>query len=138
MGTVYFPSDVGAEIVDVEFVTPSVTSRSLRLLVDSGFTGKSSLVLDRHDIDLVWASVPPAIASGALQGRQNRAWVTCRIPGLSFEWTMIAILGEVSDLSLPPGVNGMAGLRFLRHFTRWGAERRDASRWQFFLSDSNE
>ena len=53
MGTVYFPSDVGAEIVDVEFVTPSGASRNLRLLVDSGFTGKSSLVLDRNDIDLV-------------------------------------------------------------------------------------
>jgi hypothetical protein len=138
MGTVYFPSDAGAEVIDVEFVTSSGASRSLRLLVDSGFTGKSSLVLDRNGTDLVWASVPPAIASGALQGQQNRAWVTCRIPGLSFEFAVVAILGEVSLLSLPPGVDGMAGLRFLRHFTRWGAERTNGSRWQFYLSSGGD
>jgi hypothetical protein len=36
---------------------------------------------------------------------------------------MIAIIAELASLALPLGVEGMAGLSFLRQFTRWGGER---------------
>ena len=68
---------------------------------------------------------------------QNRAWVTCCIPQLDFQCTLIAIMTDVSSLLLPSGVQGMAGLSFLRQFARWGANR-TANGWQFFLSDDNE
>ena len=55
------------------------------------------------------------------------------ITGLGFTHTLIAILTDLSPLSLPPGVHGMLGLSFLRHFTRWGAEQ-SGGRWQFFLT----
>jgi hypothetical protein len=47
---------------------------------------------------------------------------------------LIAIVADTSSLSLPGGVEGLAGLTFLRQFARWGAERR-AKGWQFSLSD---
>ena len=41
-----------------------------------------------------------ASATGALRGAQNRAWVTCRIPALSFQSTLIAIITEAAAQSL--------------------------------------
>lgn len=137
MASAFFPSLPSAEIIDVEFLTPVGNSRAVRLLVDSGFTGKSSFVLSNTETELVWAPVPAARAAGALQGRQQRAWVTCRVPQLSFEATLIAILSDITLLSLPRGVEGMVGLRFLRQFKRWGAERNSAGDWQFVLSDDH-
>jgi hypothetical protein len=64
--------------------------------------------------------------------------VTCRIPGLSFQRSFIAILADVSELDLPPGIEGMAGLRFLRSFRRWGAVQTNEGSWRFFLSDDLE
>ena len=52
-----------------------------------------------------------------------------------FQRTLIAIVTDVSSLSLPSDIEGMAGLRFLRQFARWGAQRTDTT-WQFFLSDN--
>jgi hypothetical protein len=86
-------------------------------------------------LETTWRTSPTQ-ASGALQGTQNRAWVTCRIPGLSFQCTVIAIITDTSALMLPQGVQGMVGLSFLRHFQRWGSER-TASGWRFLLSDSD-
>lgn len=37
------------------------------------------------------------------------------------------------NVSLPDGVVGIAGLRFLRHFRRWGAEQPTSGNWQFVL-----
>ena len=133
MAIVYFSSLTDAEVIDVEFVGLAGDSRSLRLLVDSGFTGKSSVVLAKEAKDLVRAELPGANTIGALQGVQERGWVTCRIPGLSFQRTLIAILTDISSLALPPQVDGMAGLNFLREFSRWGGEKTDNG-WQFFLS----
>jgi hypothetical protein len=137
MAVVTFPSLDDAEIIEVEFLTLSEASRPLKLLVDSGFTGKSSLVLGVDAYDLVRAQVPGSQAAGALQGTQHRGWVTCSVAPLSFQCTLIAIFTDLSPLALPPGVHGMAGLNFLRHFTRWGAERAGDG-WRFFLATGDD
>jgi hypothetical protein len=134
MAIVHYRSLADAEIVDVEFVPLRGRSRSLKLLVDSGFTGTSSLILGNDSRDLIHAVMLPAQATGALRGAQDRAWVACRIRALAFEKKLIAIITNITQLSLPPRVNGMAGLGFLRQFALWGSER-TARRWRFFLSD---
>ena len=101
MGTVFFHSSEYAEVIEVEFVTISGEPRSLKLLVDSGFTGKSSFVLPEPSLDLVLAEHQPAQAIGALQGEQNRAWVTCRIPAISFQRTLVAIMSITSSRRVP-------------------------------------
>src|SRR3982750_4204997 len=104
MPTVTFPSADAAEVIEVEFAAAG-GHRRLKLLVDSGFTGQSSLVLGEDAADLIRAVAAPAPVTGALQGEQNRAWVSCRITDLGFTHTLIAILTDLSPLSLPPGVH---------------------------------
>ena len=137
MATVAFHSLDNAEVIDVEFVNLQGQSRLLKLLVDSGFTGSSSVILGNDTTELIRAQIPATQTTGALQGAQNRAWVTCRIPQVGFQCTLIAIITDVSPLLLPSGVQGMAGLSFLRQFARWGAKRTEDG-WQFFLSNDNE
>jgi hypothetical protein len=108
------------------------------LLVDSGFTGQSCFVLPPDAEPLAQAAATSSQTAGALSGIQRRVVVTCRIPGLSFEGSFIAILADVSALDLPPGIQGLAGFRFLRSFRRWGAVRTDEGSWRFFLSDDLE
>ena len=45
MDTMHYPSQPGAEVIDVEFLTLDGGIQTLRLLVDSGFSGRSSFVL---------------------------------------------------------------------------------------------
>src|SRR5947207_1908468 len=126
------PSASSAEIIEVDFVRVEGGSRSFRLLVDTGFTGESSVAIGAEAEELIRAMVPSADTTGALQGSQERALVICRIPALGFQATVLAIIANVSKLALPPGVNGLAGLNFLRLFERWGAERTENG-WQFVL-----
>jgi len=133
MTTVYYPSLDDADVIQVEFLTLQGGVRSLKLLVDSGFTGISSVILGNDASELVRAEIQAAQATGALRGAQNRGLVTCRIPELSFQSTLIAIITDLTQLSLPPDVQGMAGLTFLRQFARWGAER-TVDGWRFSLS----
>jgi len=133
MPTAHFSSLNDCEVIEVEFLTVSGESRRRKLLVDSGFTGESSIVLGDHEDELIWAMMDPTQASGALQGEQNRAWVTCRIPEIGFQATVIAIHTDLTPLSLPEEIRGMAGLSFLRHFTQWGPERSGGT-WRFSLS----
>jgi hypothetical protein len=137
MATVFFDSLETAEVIEVEFLTLKGGVETRKLLVDSGFTGKSAVILGKDATELAHAQIPGAHTVGALHGPQDRAWVTCRIPKLTFQSSLIAILTDVTSLSLPPGVRGMAGLTFLRQFARWGAER-TGDRWRFFLSDGND
>jgi predicted aspartyl protease len=137
MACVSFPAYDAAEVIEAEFVTAQGGTRSLKLLVDTGFSGRSSVIIGADASELVRATLPDTQTTGALQGQQNRAWVTCRISGLNFQATIIAIIADVSVLSLPLGVDGMAGLSFLRHFARWGAEE-TASGWRFFLFDHTD
>ena len=137
MNTVFFASLYEADVIDVDVTSLSGDIRRLRLLVDSGFTGRSSLVLPGDMMDFSHADVPEAESSGALHGLQKRGWVSCRVAGLVKAQTVIAIFTDVSVLSLPKGVTGMAGLSFLRQFIRWGAERSEAD-WRFFLSDDDQ
>ena len=134
MTTLFFPSLVDAEVIEVELLKLDGNFRSLRLLVDSGFTGTNSLVLSESAVDLLRAALPATHTSGALHGLKDRGWVTCRVAGLNFQAAQIAIITDTSSLSLPPGVEGLAGLTFLRQFARWGGQRTENG-WQFFLSD---
>jgi hypothetical protein len=56
-----------------------------------------------------------------------------KIPALSVQFEAVAILTDISSLALPSGVHGIGGLRFLRQFRRWGAEKTDDGSWRFFL-----
>ncbi len=136
MTSVFYPSLSDAEVVDVEFLKLDGDVRSLRLLVDSGFTGTSSLVLPVTAVDLIRAALPAKDITGALQGLHDRGWVTARVAGLDFQETVIAIITDTTSLALPSGVEGLAGLIFLRQFAGWGGQRTENG-WQFFLSDGN-
>jgi hypothetical protein len=119
----------------MELVAPDGSVSSNRLLVDSGFTGESALVLAAHLEPMAHGYVDQANAAGALSGAQTRVVVQCRVPGLAFDEVLIAIAADITELALPPDVDGMAGLTFLRRFTSWGAERDLSGDWSFFLSD---
>ena len=137
MAAVYFRSLDDAEVIDVEFLTLQGSVRVLKLLVDSGFTGKSSLILGNDARELVRAEIPPAQATGALQGGTESRLGDLPHTRFEFQCTVIGIITDISVLSLPSGVQGMAGLAFLRNFAGWGAERK-ADGWQFFLADGND
>ena len=137
MPSVFFHSLADAEVIDVELLELDGKFRSLRLLVDSGFTGANSFVLPDSAAELVQAALPATSTTGALQGLKDRGWVTCRIDDLSFQATLVAIITDTTSLSLPPGVEGLVGLTFLRQFARWGGQR-TASGWHFFLSDGHD
>lgn len=134
MSTASFESLSDADIVEVELLALDGESQRMRLLVDSGFTGTSSLVLPEEFSRFIRADLPETETSGALRGLQRRGWVTCRVPALEPHHTLIAIFTDVSVLSLPESVSGMVGLKFLRHFSRWGAERTVVG-WRFELRD---
>lgn len=137
MATVSFSSDPSGEVIQVEFIPLTGATRVLQLLVDSGFTGISDMVLSINDHDLTWGTIRPVSAHGALHGDQQRAHVVCRVDGLAFEHRLAAIITDLSQLRLPPGVGGMVGLTFLRRFARWGAECKASGQWQFFLTDND-
>jgi hypothetical protein len=134
MPTAYFSSHEKVETLEVVFLKPQGGKVALHLLVDSGFTGQSCFVLPENGADLAHAAVPAAQAVGALHGSQKRVVVSSQIPALAFNLTGIAILADTSHLALPPGIQGIVGLRFLRHFHRWGAEQIKIGVWRFFLT----
>jgi len=136
MTTAYFSSRQSVDAVEVQFVTLTGGVTAMTLLVDSGFTGQSCFVLPEVDASIRRRGAPRSRSIGAIQGVQERAWVTCRVGALRFERTLIAIIADLSSLSLPAGIDGVAGLGFLRQFARWGAERANGGHWHFFLSDS--
>jgi predicted aspartyl protease len=133
MAIAFFPSLAQAEIVDVSFSQRQGGETILRLLVDSGFTGQSSFVLSKDALDLALMPAPPLAATGAIQGIQQRALAFYHVSVLGVDATAIAILADLSAMALPPGVDGIAGLQFLRQFRRWGAEKSDNGSWRFFL-----
>jgi len=132
MAIAYFPSLPDAEILEVAFTKPLGGESVFRLLVDTGFTGQSCFVLPDDADDLAHATASASQVSGALQGTQKRVVVSCRIDALSFQVAAIAILADISRLTLPPGFHGIVGLRFLRFFRLWGSEQA-ANQWRFFL-----
>jgi len=133
MPTTHYPSPADAEVVDVIFLKPHGGEEVFHLLVDSGFTGQSSFVLPVHADYLAHAQATPSQVAGALQGSQTRVVVAFRVDALAYQNMAIAILADTANLSLPDGVQGIAGLRFLRHFRRWGAEQSATGNWQFVL-----
>ena len=137
MATALFSSHPEAEVIEIEFQTLSGQHRRVPLLVDSGFTGESDLILSIDECELTWTPISAVQTTGALQGQQIRVVVMGRVSGLSVDAPLLAILTDLSQLTLPVGVNGMVGLSFLRRFARWGAERRADGQWQFFLTESD-
>jgi hypothetical protein len=135
MASVSFASLEEGEVLEIAFLKPQGGQVHLQLLVDCGFTGQSCFVLSKDAEELSQASAPASQVAGAIQGVQERAVVTYYVPGLSTQASEIAILADISALSLPPGVQGLAGLRFLRHFRRWGAEQDQNGVWHFILED---
>jgi hypothetical protein len=135
MAIAYFPSLRDADILEVTFLKALGGEITLRLLVDSGFTGQSSFVLPDSSDDVAHSSAPLSQAAGALQGVQKRVVVLCRIDALAFQSAAIAILASTTNLLLPTGTEGIVGLRFLRLFRRWGAEQTPDGTWRFFLED---
>jgi predicted aspartyl protease len=133
MATAYFTSLADAETVDVDFVHPEGGIVTMRLLVDSGFTGEGSVLLPRATAGLVQASVERMQATGALSGAQDCGLVKCCVADLAFDRMVTAIFSNLAPLCLPSGVDGMVGLTFLRYFERWGAERAPDKSWRFFL-----
>lgn len=134
MNTVSFASLANAEIIDVDLIPLTGNAQRVRLLVDSGFTGTSSLVLPRELAEFIQADLPESESAGALHGFQKRGWISSQIPGMRSYQTVIAIFTDVSVLSLPENVVGMVGLQFLRHFYQWGAVR-TITGWQFSLTE---
>ena len=132
MAIAYFPSAEQADILDVVFSRVQGGEAALRLLVDTGFTGESCSVLNATAGDLAQLPADDSHLSGALQGTQKRSVVVGRIPALTIHFKALAILADTSNLALPPGIDGIVGLQFLRQFRRWGAERA-VSGWRFFL-----
>jgi hypothetical protein len=104
------------------------------LLIDSGFTGKSVFVLSTDDCQRFrQRHAPPSQVTGALVGAHERVWVRCSVPTLDFDAHLVAISSDLASCSLPAGIDGLAGLTFLRKFQRWGAERLSNSEWDFVL-----
>jgi hypothetical protein len=109
-----------------------------RLLVDSGFTGSSALVLDRQDAAQVRRRLAPqGNAAGALTGTQQRVWVGCSVPELDFAATVMAISTDLAPLALPEGIDGILGLSFLNRFSQWGAKHSASNDWIFTLGVSD-
>ena len=138
MAIIYFPSPDNCDVVEIELLNPKGGSVFASLFVDSGFTGESCLVMSEFARQFAIANISAAHTSGALQGRQPRILITCRISALDFQSNLIAIVTDVSSLALPDGVVGMAGLSFLRLFARWGAQRSVDGSWQFFLTKGED
>ena len=134
MSTASFASLANADIIEVELNPLTGDAKRVRLLVDSGFTGTSSLVLPNELAEFSQADLPESETSGALHGLQKRGWDSCQVLGMSSRQTVIAIFTDVSVLSLPENVVGMVGLTFLRQFSQWGAAL-TATGWQFSLNE---
>ena len=125
----------GYPVVDVTFpYADGVGRTSRRLVVDTGFTGRSALILDPRDhLTLRHKPHRTALVRGALAGSQDRISLVCSMPSLSYESILIAIVADLAPLSLPSEADGLAGLTFLDQFQAWGAEHDADGAWQFYL-----
>ncbi|MDA0841494.1 MAG: hypothetical protein O2857_27350 [Planctomycetota bacterium] len=134
MANVYFQSLDQGDLILVEFLTTEGGIRPMTMLVDSGYCGQSSFVVPSNERSIFLAPAGVGYTSGAIIGNQERGLVICRVPQVVYEETMIAIFADTTSLSLPGPAEGLVGLRFLRQFNRWGAERTSEKTWRFFLS----
>lgn len=133
MAIAYFPSLEQADTLEIVFFRSDGAEVTVRLLVDSGFTGESCFVLAESAGDLEHAPTQDSQVLGALHGSQRRSVVKGAISALSIQFEALAILADMSSLALPPGIEGIVGLRFLRQFRRWGAEKTSDGARRFFL-----
>lgn len=84
MAIARFDSIDDCEVAEIELVGSNGNRVTVRMLVDSGFTGASSFVLSDRLFGFALANLPSAHAAGALSGRQRRVVVQCRISTISF------------------------------------------------------
>ena len=132
-----FASLAEAEVVTVELEHLDGTIVTRTLMVDSGFTGASGVLLSNHDMSLIHASAPFATTGGALVGQQSRGAIRIGVAGVLTPRRMFALFADLSTLSLPANVEGMVGLTFLRLFDQWGAQRHADGTWRFGLTIGN-
>lgn len=66
MSTASFASVANADIIEVELIPLTGDAQRVRLLIDSGFTGTSSLVLPNELAEFIRADSPEAESSGTL------------------------------------------------------------------------
>jgi hypothetical protein len=130
-------------VVEVQLVGPgapgTVVSAPLRLLVDSGFTGRSHLILSYADGRRFGRSqLPASRARGALSGVQIRVEVSCAGPSIGTRLTLTAICADLQPLALPDGIVGLAGLNFLTCFAGWGARQGSDRTWSFSLETGED
>ena len=79
MTIAFFPSSPLAEAIDVTFSRLRGGDVTLRLLVDSGFTGPSSFVIGQDFEGAALNPAPALYAVGALQGIQHRGGAECDV-----------------------------------------------------------
>jgi predicted aspartyl protease len=125
----------GLPVIDVSFIEreSGITHRR-RLLVDSGFSGASDVVLSYADARRFgFHRLPATRVGGAISGAQIRTEVHAGLVGVLPISAIAAICADLAPLSLPDGVHGIAGLTFLCRFRRWGAEQRRNGTWSFLV-----
>lgn len=120
------------DVIELELIAHSGRIVPCRALVDSGFSGPSSMVLAEHLQHVRRSRIRSAAVGGALQGRHRRINVVCRVAGMLQEQSHAAILAKMDSLDVPTDIEGIVGLQFLRSFWRWGGER-VGNDWQFVL-----
>ncbi len=130
-----FPFHDDYPVVDVALTRADGAGTTIRrLLLDTGFTGRSVFVLSTDDETLLsHRPLRDGTVCGALTGSQQRMWVIAGVPRIGFLGSFVAIVTGLGPLGLPSGVQGMAGLTFLQRFRAWGAERGTDGEWRFFL-----
>ena len=138
MAVIQFTSRDDCDVIEIELIGPQSESLSARLFVDSGFTGDSCLIVSEDANRLALAKVSAVQTAGALEGTQPRVLLNCRVPALAFQRNLVAIVTDISVLSLPADVTGMVGLSFLRQFSRWASDQSQAGSWQFFLRNGKD
>lgn len=135
MTTVYFRCKQDAAVVEVELIDRFGAAFPATLLVDSGYTGGASLLIDEELKHIGQQAASIATLTGAVAGTFVCKTVECQITGLPYLSRLSAAFADLSHLNLPNGICGIAGLKFLQQFPQWGAFESPTGEWSFFLSN---
>ena len=125
MPRIEWPVADGRPIVQVELETAQGTSRTRTLLADTGagtLTSLFDVVLGETDCRACSGRPFGTISlRGAFQGNHLVYMVRLRVAQLKFDRYVRAVAAP----SLPPGLDGIAGFRFLSQFTYGNLGGRD-------------
>lgn len=135
MTTVCFRCEQDAAVVEVEFIDRFRAASPATLLVDLGYTGGASLLIDEELEHIGQQGASTATLQGAVDGTFVCKTVECQITTLPYQSRLSAVFADLNHLKLPPGVCGIVGLKFLQQFPQWGAFESPTGEWSFFLSN---